>query len=66
MILPHGCNGFHEIGKYWRHKNNTMCRPDGPRTVSTTQVIVDQSSYAMRYHDLLNNSLTSAHLKAKK
>jgi hypothetical protein len=58
---------FHEIGSIGDIKNNiTMCRPDGPRTVSTTQVIVDQSSYAMRYHDLLNNSLTSAHLKAKK
>lgn len=58
---------FHEIGSIGDIKNNiTMCRPDGPRTVSTTQIVVDRESYAMSYHDLLYDTICTSHLKVKK
>ncbi|MEO5581666.1 MAG: NRDE family protein [Saprospiraceae bacterium] len=58
---------FHEVGSIGDINNNIMMyRENGPRTISTSQVIFSNSVYSFKHLDRLKDSTTVTRLKTKK
>ena len=56
-------NKFHAVGSIGDHKNNIhMFRQDGPRTISTTQIVSFNGISKLIYHDVLNDHISEARL----